>query len=169
MGRRSGRGGWSRLSRQKGFQVREGNHAKPARTDSTLRNLRLDSARRTVTRAPFVPTGCNFHTVDPSGDHDRHADGRSARACQTFLFSQVGGKGVWTSTIRSPPARLRLSPFVFPAHADRQPRKDLGRVARMRRSGGRKWFPLFSSSPPHKDRFPVTDRRDGPTDHLPRI
>ena len=118
---------------------------------------------------PFGSNGMHFHTFDPSGDDERRAVGRSARAFSKIVFFTGWGKGVRTSTRRSPPTRLR--PFVFVAPADRQPRKDFGRAARIRRSGEWGCSPFFSFSPQgpfpcngefFKERWP-----DGtPTPHL---
>ena len=41
---------------------------------------------------PFGSNGMHFHTVDPSGDHERHAVGRSARAFQKSFLALVGAK-----------------------------------------------------------------------------
>ena len=65
---------------EKGFQAREGNRAKTAKTNLNTKKPTPDSARRTGTRAPLGSKGMHLHRVDPSGGHERHADGRSARA-----------------------------------------------------------------------------------------
>ena len=41
---------------------------------------------------PFGSNGMHFHTVDPSGDHERRAVGRSAWAFQNLFSLLVGAK-----------------------------------------------------------------------------
>ena len=58
---------------EKGFQAGEGNRAETARTRLTLRAQGLDSARRTVTRAPLGSNGMHLRRVEASGGHERQA------------------------------------------------------------------------------------------------
>ena len=94
----------------------------------------------------------HLHTVDPSGDHERHAVGRSARAFQNCILALVGAKAYGRRPHGPRPHVYAL--FVFSLLQT----GSLGRILAGRPGYGDRvngGAPLFLF--PRKDRFPAKD------------